>query len=328
MNTISSNKGLTTPLPLISLGLLLFALLLSGCGTTGGVPVNALYTLDKAQSGSTALAVSPDSRLLAVGGRSGRITIRNLITSEQVITFPTDGGEVIGLAFVDDHKLVSAGWGGGVSQWTIGGEQLWRGEIKAGISSMSLSQSLNRMATGSLDGEITLWDLDSGAVVDRWQAHKGRIRALAYAIGAPFLASSDTHRAVKLWDSRNGEPLWQSHSPTDSRDLEFSSDGQWLYGGGWFDLYRWSLPTGELTIIKTEHNGIINGLKFLAKSGVMASVGRQTDSAVLIIDPASGQTLKNLGSHGLCGVNVSVSPDEKYLISNSDDYSISVWKID
>lgn len=132
---------------------------------------------------------------------------------------------------------------------------------------------------------------------------------------------------MKLWDSANGALLWESRIPTDSRDLVFSADGQWLYGGGWFDLFRWNVATGELQVIDTDHHGIINNLAFIGSTGALASVSRQTDSAVLIIDPKSGRTLKNFGSHSLCGERITVSPDEKYLISNSDDYSISVWEL-
>ena len=150
---------------------------------------------------------------------------------------------------------------------------------------------------------------------------------MVYTGDAALLASSDTDRTVKLWDSANGELLWESRIPTDSRDLVFSADAQWLYGGGWFDLFRWNVATGELRVIDTDHHGIINNLAFIGSTGVLASVSRQTDSAVLIIDPKSGRTLKNFGSHSLCGERITVSPDEKYLISNSDDYSISVWEL-
>jgi len=71
---------------------------------------------------------------------------------------------------------------------------------------------------------------------------------------------------VKLWDSANGALLWASRIPTDSRDLVFSADGQWLYDGGWFDLFRWNVATGELQVIDTDHHGIINNLSLLRPS--------------------------------------------------------------
>ena len=306
---------------------LLTAVVLAACASPGGQPAKPLYKLENQQAGTTALAVSADSRMLATGGWSGRVVIRNLQDSRKLGGFQAHTGEIIGLEFLRNGTLLSGGREGSVKKWTLDGRLLWERKLPTGLSAMALNNLSSRMVTGSKDGEIILWDVNIGEIVDRWTAHDGRIRAVVYTGDAALLASSDTDRTVKLWDSANGELLWESRIPTDSRDLVFSADAQWLYGGGWFDLFRWNVATGELRVIDTDHHGIINNLAFIGSTGVLASVSRQTDSAVLIIDPKSGRTLKNFGSHGLCGERITVSPDEKYLISNSDDYSISVWEL-
>lgn len=306
---------------------LLTAVVLAACASPGGQPAKPVYKLENQQAGTTALAVSADSRMLATGGWSGRVVIRNLQDSSKLGGFQAHTGEIIGLEFLRDGTLLSGGREGSVKKWTLDGRLLWERKLPTGLSAMALNKLSSRMVTGSKDGEMILWDVNIGEIVDRWPAHDGRIRAVVYTGDAALLASSDTDRTVKLWDSANGELLWQSRIPTDSRDLVFSADGQWLYGGGWFDLFRWNVVSGELQVIDTGHHGIINNLAFIGSTGVLASVSRQTDSAVLIIDPKSGRTLKNFGSHGLCGERITVSPDEKYLISNSDDYSISVWEL-
>jgi WD40 repeat protein len=306
---------------------LLTAVVLAACASKGGQPAKPVYKLENQQAGTTALAVSADSRMLATGGWSGRVVIRNLQDSRKLGGFQAHTGEIIGLEFLRDGILLSGGREGSVKKWSLGGRLLWESKLPTGLSAMTLAHGSGRMATASHDGEIILWDVSIGEIVDRWTAHDSRIRAVAYAGEADLLASSDTDRTVKLWDSSSGDLLWESHIPTDSRDLVFSGDGQWLYGGGWFDLFKWNVATGELQVIDTDHHGIINNLALIDSTGALASVSRQTDSAVLIIDPKSGRTLKNFGSHGLCGERVTVSPDEKYLISNSDDYSISVWEL-
>lgn len=306
---------------------LLTAVVLAACASPGGQPAKPLYKLENQQAGTTALAVSADSRMLATGGWSGGVVIRNLQDSSKLGGFQAHTGEIIGLEFLRDGTLLSGGREGSVKKWKLDGRLLWERKLPTGLSAMALSKLSSRMITGSKDGEIILWDVNIGEIVDRWPAHDGRIRAVVYTGDAALLASSDTDRTVKLWDSANGELLWESRIPTDSRDLVFSADAQWLYGGGWFDLFRWNVATGELRVMDTDHHGIINNLAFIGSTGALASVSRQTDSAVLIIDPKSGRTLKNFGSHGLCGERITVSPDEKYLISNSDDYSISVWEL-
>jgi WD40 repeat protein len=307
---------------------LLTAVVLLACASPGGQPAKPVYKLENQQAGTTALAVSADSRILATGGWSGKLMIRNLQDSSKRAGFQAHTGEIIGLAFLRDGTLLSGGREGSVKKWTLDGRLLWERKSPSGLSAMTLAHGSGRMATASQDGEIILWDVNIGKIVERWPAHDNRIRAVVYAGDAALLATSDTDRTVKLWDSASGELLWESHIPTDSRDLVFSDDAQWLYGGGWFDLFRWNVASGELQVIDTDHHGIINNLAFMGSSGALASVSRQTDSAVLIIDPESGRTLKSFASHDLCGGRITVFPDEKYLISNSDDYGISVWQLD
>ena len=272
--------------------------------------------------------MSVDSRLLATGGRSGRLAIRNLRDSTILGGFQAHTGEIIGLEFLGDGALVWAGREGGLKKWTFDGSLVWERKLPGRLSAMGLNGRSKRIITGDEDGEIRLWDVDSGELVGRWRAHDSRIRAVTHAGGVSLLASSDSSFTVKLWESSRGELLWESRIPSDSRDLVFFSDQQWLYGGGWFDLFRWNVASGELQVPDTDHHGIINNLALIDSSGALASVSRQTDSAVLIIDPRSGRTLHNLGSRELCGNRIAVSPDGNYLISNSDDYSISVWKLD
>ena len=307
---------------------LLVAAVLTACTSGSGQAIKPVYKLKNQQAGTTALAVSPDSRTLATGGWSGQVVIRNLQDSGRRGGFRAHEAEITGLEFLGNDMLLSGGREGSIKKWTLDGKLLWERKLPAVLSAMSLNRSSNQLATASEDGEIILWDAIRGKIVNRWSAHDDRIRAVSYAGDTALLASSDTDRTVKLWDSISGELLWESQTPSDSRDLVFSRDGQWLYGGGWFDLFKWNVASGELTVIDTDHHGIINNLALIGSSGALASVSRQTDSAVLILEPDSGHTLKRFGSHELCGGRVTLSPDEKYLISNSDDYSVSVWELD
>jgi WD40 repeat protein len=308
------------------LSLLSTTLVLAACASKGGQVAKPLYKLES-QAGTTALAVSADSLKLVTGGWSGRLAIWHLPDGTVVAGLKAHDAEIIGIEFSRDGTFLSGGRDGSIKQWTLDGQLLQTRDLHSRLSAMTLHQPSDRLATGNMVGEILLWDLGRGEPAGRWQAHGSRIRAVAYSDDAELLASSDTDRTVKLWNAARGELLWESQVPTDSRTLVFSSDGHWLYGGGWFDLFRLNVATGQLQVIDTDHWGIINDLALVKSSGALASVSRQTDSAVLIIDPVTGRTLKNFGSHDLCGEHITVSPDEKYLISNSDDYSISVWEL-
>ncbi len=76
----------------------------------------------------------------------------------------------------------------------------------------------------------------------------------------------------------------------------------------------------------TGHLGIINSLHVLPDDR-LATISRQTDSAVLILDPESGATLRRIGQHDLCGTAVTASTDGRVLVSTSDDATVRIWRL-
>jgi WD40 repeat protein len=111
----------------------------------------------------------------------------------------------------------------------------------------------------------------------------------------------------------------------DAWSLVFSPDGERLYGGTWFRLLRWELGDGALTSLPTAHRGIIRSLQFTGGGETLASISRQTDSAVYFIDPESGAVTRRFQKHDLCGAAVAVSPQGRYLATTSDDASVRIW---
>jgi WD40 repeat protein len=112
---------------------------------------------------------------------------------------------------------------------------------------------------------------------------------------------------------------------TDAWTLAFSPDGQWLAGGTWFRLYRWNLDDGALTTMATEHRGIIKSVQYTGQGESLATISRQTDSSVYFLDPVSGAVKRRFQRHDLCGSDIAVSPDGRYLATTSDDASVRIW---
>jgi len=59
----------------------------------------------------------------------------------------------------------------------------------------------------------------------------------------------------------------------------------------------------------------------------LATISRQTDSAVLFLDPLTGVSKKRFQSHDLCGVEITVSRNRNFLATTSDDSSIKIWRL-
>ncbi len=80
-------------------------------------------------------------------------------------------------------------------------------------------------------------------------------------------------------------------------------------------------------MIPTAHRGIVNHLEFIGDGSYVASISRQTDSAILLLDPNTGETLVGYKKHELCGQHLALSPDGRYMISNSDDASVRFYAL-
>jgi WD40 repeat protein len=152
------------------------------------------------------------------------------------------------------------------------------------------------------------------------------VRAVAFHAAANQLASSGTDGRVFYWQGRE-EPRPLPSPPTDAQDLAFAPDGTILMGSGWFNLFRWQLDNGTLQVLPTAHHGIVKSISFSRDGHMLASIGRQTDSAVYLLDARTGAVLERLQPHELCGSFVRFSPDGRYLASTSDDASIYIWDL-
>lgn len=283
--------------------------------------------IPSAHSGGSALTTSPDSRLVASGGWSGRIRLWKLPDGSPAGGWRAHGDSVNGIVFIGDgSRLMSAGYDGRMVIWDLAGRRLQDWDTGSPVTVLEARRDRKRLATGHADGSVRLWDVE-GRLLAAWpQVHRGRVRTVALSDRGDAIASAGTDRRAYWWQY-DGLPQRLDDPPSDARTLLFSRDGDLLRGAGWFRLFRWELPEGRLSTLATEHAGIINDLEYLP-DGRLASISRQTDSAVLLLDAASGRTLQRLQRHELCGVAVSPSPDGRFLSTTSDDASVRIWQLE
>ena len=303
----------------------LLPLLLAAC--TAGNHWNADVIIPDAHGGGSALAISPDSHLLASGGKGGRVRISGLPDGRRKSGWQAHDGEVKGLDFLHGGEwLLSSGYDGDLSLWTLDGRKLRSVPTGSPVTAMQPDSAHDRLLTGHDDGTVRLWrlaDLSFGLTLGR---HGDSVLAVAIGTDGRTFAASDRDGKVQLWGLNS--PVRHLPSPGfDVHTLTFSADGRLLYGAGWFDLFRWNLPQGTLNTLATEHRGLINSIQFGRDGAYLASISRQTDNAVLFLDPTTGRTIKRFQPHDLCGSVVRLSPDGRILVTTSDDDSIRIWEL-
>jgi WD40 repeat protein len=297
---------------------------LTGC-VSGPTEQEPYRIAEGAHSGGNALAIDPHSRLGASGGWSGNVRLWHLPSGSPAGYWRSGHGDLSGLLFLDSGHLLTTGYDGEVRVWSLDGRLQRSFRAGQAVSSFRASPDRSSILLGHDDGTVSFWQVD-GARLGVWQMSDDRITAVAMATDRSWFAAADS--AAKVWRWQTGHaPVELASPPTYPRSLVFTPGNATLIGSGWFKLFSWQAGGTGLTVLPTEHDGIINHLEMSADGSYLASISRQTDSAVLLLDPASGETLSAFRKHELCGQRVTVSPDGRTMMSNSDDSSVRFYSL-
>lgn len=305
--------------------LLLSVLCLSACAKQLTDNGQALKVMPDAHAGGSALSMSKTGKRLASGGWSGILKIWEMPSGKLLHQWKAHQDSINGIAFTDeDNAVLTAGLDGRVAIWRLNGRMIREWQTGDRILSIAVFKD-EYLVTGHTRGELKLWRISSGQLLSTQHLDRANIAAVAFHPSGKTIAASDTGGRAAQWDLANDRLHRMTRSPTYARSLNYAPDGQAILGSGWFTIYRWDSEEGKLEKLPTDHLGIVNSTQF-TPDGTLATISRQTDSSVIILDPDTGNTIERLGRHELCGGYVVVSPDGCYLATNSDDASVRIWQ--
>jgi WD40 repeat protein len=309
----------------VGMALMMAGLALTGCASLPRIPANVI--LHDVHNNGYALAFDGESKRLASGGSEGRIRLWSLPEGKGLGGWQAHEGSLQGLQFLNhDREILSAGYDGVLARWAHDGKLLKRLVTPSPIIDMVADEATALVVTGHRDGHVRLWRLSDLSLLQDLPLHRDAVRAVAWHPPTRQLASGGTDGRVFHWHLE-GEPRLLPTPTTDAQDLAFTPDGSFLVGSGWFKLFRWRLADASLTVLPTAHHGIVKSISFARDGRHLASIGRQTDSAVYLLDAQTGAVTKRFQSHELCGTAVRLSPDGRYLASTSDDANIHLWDL-
>jgi WD40 repeat protein/DNA-binding SARP family transcriptional activator len=172
--------------------------------------------------------LSPDGTLLYTGNRNmGSVMVRDVATGTVVdsVAIAHTGVEVSPdgamLAVADGRDVVL------LDSRTLTEQRRLEGQ--ANLTTFQFSRDGRYFATGTEDGAATLWDIDTGAVVDQFRGHSGIVMELAFSPDGATLYTVSRDRSLLAWDldgSRRFVAVQRAPTPPASADYAFvSSDG-------------------------------------------------------------------------------------------------------
>ena len=140
---------------------------------------------------------------------------------------------------------------------------------------LEFSPDGKKLASGSKDKTIRLWDTDTNEELAILRKHTGWTNALAFSPNGKKLASGSTDKTVHLWDTDTGELIATLNGHLNSiAALSFSPGGKTLASASTDGTIKfWNTENGHLLPINiTEHTEWVKAVSFFKDSSTLASV--------------------------------------------------------
>ena len=288
----------------------------------------------------TAVAFSPDGKLLATSDVIGQVRLWQVADGQQLMTFQGHIDWISSIAFSPNGQLLAVS---GSSEATV---KLW--EVSTGqcvrilqghnywISSVAFSPDGQTLASGSEDRTVRLWEVSTGQCVRILQGHTNHVRSVAFSpdsaavatLGASgqTLASGSNDSTIKFWEVSTGRCIQILHHTNHVRSVAFSPDGQLLASSGNDSTVKlWEVATGNCLKTLQGHTHDIGRIAFSPDGQLLASGG--DDNTVRLWEVSTGQCLRILRGHTNKVRSVAFSPDGQTLASASDDSTVKLWEV-
>ena len=246
---------------------------------------------------------SPDGRqIIAIGSHTNRAW--DATTGEPLPERASPPPDTVSIGYTDvGHKFATLARKGGRLSLMGTDVQVRDEEMQPigrplnhdeSVMTFAFSPDGQRIATGSTDHKVRIWDANSGQLIGAPLENDGLIAAIAFSRDGRTIAVADMSQSVRLWDTQPGSPIGEPMFQDGVMStIEFSADGRMLATGGLDGGVRlWDVQTrSQIGSALTGHAGLVVSVDFNPDGTEVASASKDGTIRIWPVPTASPDKL-------------------------------------
>ncbi|MDZ8091574.1 MAG: CHAT domain-containing protein [Nostoc sp. DedQUE05] len=278
------------------------------------------------KDGLGAIALSPDSKILATANDKGQIKLWTL-DGQLIRTIPAHNQRIWSVNFSPDGQtLATASADKTVKLWNLEGKALktLQGHSNE-VFSVNFSPDSKFIASTSKDKTVKIWDF-TGQLLHTLDGHTNEVLDVNFSPDSKFIASASADDTVKVWDiptdeKSNSPPLVYTFSGHGGKasEVSFSPDGKTI-----------ASASADKTIKLWHLQGILPSFPgnsvSISPDGKTVAVGNK--QGIVTLRQRDGNLLGSFNAHEGEIIKVLFHPTGKNLVTIGVDNQIKLWNLD
>jgi serine/threonine protein kinase len=195
------------------------------------------------------------------------------------------------------------------------------------VESVAFSPDSRRVLSGSEDGTLRLWEVETGKPLLTVPGHPKGVWSVAFSPDGRRALSGGRDSTVRLWDLTTGQQIRAFDSDAkENVTVAFSPDGRWgLAAGDGPAIQLWEIDTGRPGQRLEGHTGRVWSAVFSPGSHWVLSGG--VDRTVRLWETATGREVRQFLGHLGTVRRVAFSPDRLQVLSGGWDETMRLWDV-